>query len=173
MRVAVIGYSGDINDEKIKKLKPLCEELGRRIAQEGFTLITGGRDGIMELVSKAAKEAGGTAVGVLPYSPSSVETNMYVDIPIYTGLDFQMRSFIMLYSSEVVISIGGEIGTAIEILGAYAQRKKLIFMKGTGGWTDRFAKVLIDGKYLDNRRLTPVHFAESVDDAIKIIKGMQ
>jgi len=109
-------------------------------------------------------------VGVLPYSPSSVEANMYVDIPIYTGLDFQMRSFIMLYSSEVVVSIGGEIGTAIEILGAYAQRKKLIFIKGTGGWTDRFAQVLIDGKYLDNRKLTPVHMAESVEEVIKIIK---
>ena len=170
MRVAVIGYSGDVTKSPVKELKGLCEELGRRLAEEGYLVLTGGRDGIMELVSKAVKEAGGTVVGVLPFTASSVHANMYTDVPIYTGLDFQMRSFIMLHSAEAVISIGGEIGTAIEILGAYAQRKKLIFMKGTGGWTDRFASVLIDGKYLDNRRLVPVHIAESVEEAVRILK---
>lgn len=168
--MAVIGYSGRTDKPPVSDLKDLCYELGARLAQEGFMLITGGRDGIMELVSKAAKDAQGLVVGVLPFTPSSVPSNMHIDVPIYTGLDFQMRSFIMLHSAEAVISIGGEIGTAIEILGAYAQRKKLIFMKGTGGWTDRFAKVLIEGKYLDNRKLVPVHIAENVEEVIKILK---
>ena len=184
MRVAVVGYSGNVSDDKIRRLKKLCEILGKRMAKENFLILTGGRDGIMELVSKAVKEAGGTTVGVLPLTPSGSQANPYVDVPIYTGLDFQMRSFIMLHSAEAVVAIGGEIGTAIEILGAYAQRKRLILLRGTGGWTDRFASVLIDGKYLDSRKLVEVQIVDvdpegddeeierSVEEVIRRIKGI-
>ncbi len=161
MRVGVIGYSGNLWDEKIRRLERFCLALGKALAEEGFIIYNGGRDGVMELVSKGAKEVDNSVVvGVLPFTPSGVQSNPYVDVPVYTCLDFQMRSFVMLQSCEVVVSIGGEIGTAIEILGAYAQKKKLILLKGTGGWTDRFAGILIDGKYLDNRRLVEVRVVE-------------
>jgi len=36
-------------------------------------------------------------------------------------------------------------------------------MKGTGGWTDRIIPVMIDGRYLDNRR--SVEIGQARDEA--------
>ncbi len=170
MKVGVVGYSGPIDVPPVSELKDICIELGRALAKEGHVIFTGGRDGVMELVSKGAREENGMVVGILPGEFSSPYVNPYVTIPVVTGLDFQMRSFVMLHSVEAVVSVGGEIGTAIEILGAYAYSKPIILLRGTGGWTDRIAKVLIDGKYLDNRRKVVVEQAWSVDEVLKILK---
>jgi len=170
MRVGVVGYSGPVDLPPVSELKNVCIELGRELARSGYIVFNGGRDGVMELVSKGVKEAGGTTIGILP---ASSYANSYLSLAIDTGLDFQMRSFIMLKNVDVVVSIGGEIGTAIEILGAYAYNIPVIFLRGTGGWTDRFSKVLIDGKYLDNRRKVEVYQAWSVEEVLKIIEKIK
>ncbi len=170
MRVAVVGYSGPVNEPPVSEVAEVSKELGRKLAEEGHIVITGGRDGVMELVSKAAKMAGGLVIGILPKREGEGYVNPYLDVPVYTSMDFQMRSHILVHSAEAVVSIGGEIGTAVEILLAYASGKKLIFLKGTGGWTDRFTSVLIDGKFLDNRKTAAVLQAESVDEVINLLK---
>ncbi len=165
-----MGYSGPIDSPPVSEIADICIELGKALAEEGHVVYTGGRDGVMELVSKGVKEAGGTTVGILPGNFVSEYVNPYVDVPITTGLDFQMRSFVMLHSVDAVVAVGGEIGTAIEILGAYAYSKKLILLRGTGGWTDRFAQILIDGKYLDNRKKVVVEQAWSVKEVLEKLR---
>ncbi len=167
IKVGVIGYSGDINSEPLSSLVELCIELGRELGKR-YVVFTGGRDGVMELVTKGVSEVNGFSVGVLPWEGS--DANEYNSLVINTGLDFQMRSFILVKSVDVVISIGGEIGTGVEILAAYANRKPVILFRGTGGWTDRVVSVLIDDKYLDNRKLAPVYQAYSVQEVIQIIE---
>lgn len=42
-------------------------KLGRAIALQGWTLVTGGRkEGVMDSASRGAKEAGGLTIGILP-----------------------------------------------------------------------------------------------------------
>lgn len=168
-KVAVIGYSGDINKDPVKTLADLCLELGRELGKR-YVVFTGGRNGVMELVAKGVREVGGTCVGILPWDGS--DANAYNSVVIATGLDFQMRSFIMIKSVDVVISVGGEIGTAIEILAAYANMKPVILLRNTGGWTDRIVNVLIEGLYLDNRKLAPVLQAYTVCDVIELTERM-
>ena len=170
MRVGVVGYSGPVDLPPVSELKDLCIELGRRLAKAGHVVLNGGRDGVMELISKGVKEEGGTVIGILP---ASSYANDYLSFAIDTGLDFQMRSFVMLKNVDAVVSIGGEIGTAIEILGAYAYNVPVILLRGTGGWTDRFSKVLIDGKYLDNRRKVEVQQAWSIEEVLMILKKIE
>lgn len=168
MNVGVIGYSGDINTPKIKKIQKIAIELGEMLAKNGHHIFNGGRDGIMELVSKGAKKFNGIVTGVLPWEEKG---NKYLDYEIKTGLDFSMRSFILLKSVDVVISVGGEVGTGIEILGAYAYSKPLILLKETGGWTDKIIANLIDGKYIDNRKLVEAHIAKDINEIKKILEG--
>jgi len=168
-KVAVIGYSGDINKDPVKTLADLCLELGRELGKR-YVVFTGGRNGVMELVAKGVREVGGTCVGILPWDGS--DANEHNSVVIATGLDFQMRSFIMIKSVDVVISVGGEIGTAIEILAAYANMKPVILLRNTGGWTDRIVNVLIEGLYLDNRKLAPVLQAYTVCDVIELTERM-
>ncbi|MDK2951430.1 MAG: hypothetical protein PWQ77_1095 [Kosmotogales bacterium] len=161
MNVGVFGYSGSLSDEKINRVSGLALEVGKTIAQYGHTLYTGGRDGIMELVSRGAKEMRGRVVGILPDGEVG---NMYLDTRIDTGMDFTMRSLILVKSIDFVISIGGEVGTLFEIISAYCYEKPVILFEGTGGWTDRIDKVLIDKKYLDNRKLIEVKKVKSIEE---------
>jgi len=169
MNVGVFGYSGSLEDEKINRISSLAIEVGRKIAEKGHTLFTGGRDGIMELVSKGAKDAGGRVIGVLPDKEMG---NIYLDTKIDTGMDFTMRSLILVKSVDFVISLGGEVGTLFEIISAYCYEKPIILFEGTGGWTDRINKVLIDGKYLDNRRLIEVKRVKTIEEFDKYMEIM-
>lgn len=162
--VAVIGSSGEIDE----KLKETCRNLGRELGKR-YIVLSGGRDGIMEEVAKGVNEVNGKIIGVLPFDE---EGNKFNSFEIKTGLDFQMRSFVLVRNADAVISISGEIGTAIEILAAYAYKKHLILFNGTGGWTDRVQKVLIDGKFLDNRRLVEIKIGNSIDEIIEILNNL-
>ena len=60
----------------------MAREVGKRLAQSGFTTMTGGGPGIMEAANRGAKEAGGRSLGcniVLPLeqtpNPPGITTN--------------------------------------------------------------------------------------------------
>lgn len=124
---------------------------------------------MMELVSKGARKVGGSIIGVLPVGE---EGNPYLTVRIKTPFDNVTRSLVLVQTSDVVISIGGEIGTAIEVLIAYAKGKPVVLFEGTGGWTDRFAELLIEGRYLDNRKVVEVLKARSVEQILQILRKM-
>ena len=105
-------------------------ELGKRIAAEGWTLLTGGRSsGVMEAASKGAREAGGLTVGVLP-GPGRSGMSEFVDVPIVTGMG-SARNNINVLSSDLVIACGAGMGTTSEIMLAAKARKPVILLKQT------------------------------------------
>jgi len=118
-RIAVIG-SGTANDKE----RHLAEEVGREIASQGATLISGGLGGVMEAASRGAKEAGGLTVGILP-GRDAKSANPYIDIPIPTGLG-EARNAIVATSANAVIAIGGALGTLSEIAFALKARIPVI-----------------------------------------------
>lgn len=161
LNIGVIGYSGSITKDPVKSLVTLSYNIGKSIAKNGNVLYNGGRDGIMDCVSEGASSVNGEVIGVLPWED---EGNKYLTQTIKTGLDFSMRSFVMVKSCDIIVSIGGEIGTAIEILAAYANKKPVILFKNTGGWTDRIVSDLIDGYYLDNRKTEKVYQVSTIEE---------
>jgi hypothetical protein len=167
LHVTVIGYSGSISASPVKELHGICEEVGRTLARHGHVVMTGGRDGVMELVSRAVSKEGGRVIGVLP---AGDEGNTHNEIRIRTGMDFALRSLILTKSADVVISIGGQAGTLLEIISSYSYGHPVILMGGTGGWTDRIGSVLIDGKYLDERRTAEVKRANSIEDLERLLE---
>jgi uncharacterized protein (TIGR00725 family) len=59
----VIGGSGI--EEGLEAWK-LAEEVGRGLAEAGVTLVCGGGGGVMKAASRAAAEAGGEVIGIVP-----------------------------------------------------------------------------------------------------------
>ena len=84
-------------------------------------------------------------------------------------MDFALRSLILTKSADVVISIGGQAGTLLEIISSYSYGHPFILMGGTGGWTDRIVSVLIDGKYLDEEN-SEVKRANSIEDLERLLE---
>ena len=56
--------------------------LGRALAKHGFTVCSGGYAGVMEAVSRGAKEAGGKTYGVTASFFKSSKLNRWVDVEV-------------------------------------------------------------------------------------------
>ncbi len=83
------------------KLLENVEEVGRRIAQAGAILITGGMDGAMEAACKGAKEAGGITIGT-PGRDRGM-CNPYVMVEICTPIDVGDFLFAGILSCDALI----------------------------------------------------------------------
>lgn len=170
MKISVIGYSGNVNEVPVKSLAELCEDLGSKIAKRGHILVNGGTDGIMEMVSEGAKKADGTVIGIIS---GKEKGNEYLTVALKTGMDSSMRSVLMMYNADAVISVGGKAGTGLEIFSAYLMGIPIVLLRGTGGWTDRIAGTLIEGKYLDERKIIELKSAWNVDEAIEMAEKVK
>lgn len=108
--VAVFGgYEHETGDP----VYAMAEELGRRIAEQGWTLLNGGYGGSMEASGRGAKLAGGRVIGVTCASLSR-RPNQYVDEAVPTP-DLWARIRVMLEQSDAFLALPGATGTLAEI----------------------------------------------------------
>ena len=121
MQVAVIG-GAECSDD----VRKMAYELGRKLVEEGHTLVCGGLGGVMEAVCFGAKEGGGVAVGILPGEKE--DANPWVSIAIATGMG-HARNTIIVKSADAVIALPGEYGTLSEIALALKMGKKVISLQ--------------------------------------------
>src|SRR5688572_2034350 len=91
-----------------------ARRLGRRLAEEGFTVITGGGGGIMEAANRGAREADGVSVGLAIDLPHEQHVNEYVDIAVYHRYFFVRKTMFVKYAQAFVIFPGG-FGTLDEL----------------------------------------------------------
>lgn len=99
----------------------LAEALGRRLAELGMTMITGGRGGVMEAASRGHLDVGGLPIGILP-DDEWQSANDYVALPLATGVGVA-RNAIIARAAFALIAIGGEYGTLSEMaLGLHFKR---------------------------------------------------
>jgi uncharacterized protein (TIGR00725 family) len=110
----IIGVFGPGNVTDTDEEWQAAYSIGQQLAQRSYVVLTGGLGGIMAAACKGAREAGGITVGILPGTRKSGPANMYVDIPIYTGMG-EARNAINIKSCRAAIAIGGEYGTLSEI----------------------------------------------------------
>jgi len=121
----IIGVMGPGNPDDEALLK-YAEELGKRIAQKNWNLLTGGRKaGVMDAASKGAFEAGGTVIGILP-GDSKSDISDYVTIPVLTGMG-NARNVINILTADIVVVCGMGPGTASEAALAMKCEKPLLF----------------------------------------------
>ena len=106
----------------------VAEDLGRCIGALSIPLLNGGKNGVMEAVSKGCAEAGGMVLGLLPDGEWE-EANTYVTIPIATGLG-KARNVLIAQASLALIAVGGEYGTLSEMAFGLHFDKPVFTMEG-------------------------------------------
>lgn len=104
-----------------------ARQVGVAIAKANAILVCGGLGGVMEAACRGAKEAGGTTIGILPGIDKN-DANVYVDIPIVTGLR-DARNTIIARTAEGLIAVSGEYGTLSEIAFAKKFGKPIVSLK--------------------------------------------
>lgn len=168
MQVKTIGIIGDSLEKP--ELNKIARELGKLIAEEGYTLITGGREGVMGAASMGAKSCknrpdSSKVIGILPGTDKK-EGNEYLDYAISTGIGWA-RNQIVVLSSDVVVAIGGGAGTLSELSYAWSYNKPILAFTGINGWSDNLA-----GKSIDEKRTDKIIAVKDPKDAIDKIKDI-
>ena len=95
------------------------QEVGRRLAELGFAVMTGGGPGLMEAANRGAKEAGGRSIGCNIRLPVEQDSNPYVDRSI-TCHHFFVRKVLLFRYACGFVALPGGVGTMDEVFEALA-----------------------------------------------------
>ncbi|CAN5328028.1 TIGR00730 family Rossman fold protein [soil metagenome] len=154
-----------------------AEEVGRRLVEAGYAVITGGGPGAMEAANKGASEAGGVSVGLGIELPWEAGLNEWVDVGINFRYFFTRKTMFVKYSQGFVVLPGG-LGTLDELFEALtlAQTQKIttfpIVLLGVDYWSGLLdwlrGTVLADGK-ISQPDLDRLVLTDDVDEAISLV----
>ncbi len=153
------------------------EEVGRKLAQAGFAVITGGGPGAMEAANKGASEAGGVSVGLGIELPFETGLNQWVDKGINFRYFFARKTMFVKYAQGFVVLPGG-LGTFDELFEALtlSQTGKItsfpVVLMGTDYWQGLVDwlrhTVLAEGK-ISEGDLDLLTLTDDVDEAVRLM----
>ncbi|MBI4628881.1 MAG: TIGR00730 family Rossman fold protein [Candidatus Rokubacteria bacterium] len=92
----------------------LAREIGMRLAQAGFAVMTGGGPGVMEAANRGARDVGGRSIGCNIRLPQEQQPNPYLDQWI-TFRYFFVRKVMLIKYSYAFVALPGGLGTLDEI----------------------------------------------------------
>lgn len=154
-----------------------AQEMGKLIAQAGFTTMTGGGPGIMEAANRGAKDARGYSIGCNIVLPKEQAPNPYLDLNI-TMSHFYVRKVLLLKYSYAYIVFPGGFGTMDELFETLTliQTKKIsifpVVLIGTDYWKELLAQ-LDKMKQMQTISILDTNLflvTDSLEEAIQFIK---
>lgn len=102
-------------------------EVGRRLAEVGYAVLTGGLGGVMAEVARGVRDGNGLAVGLLPGSDRA-GGNEFLTVTVPTGLG-QLRNGLLVNAADAVIAVGCSWGTLSEICLTQRVGKPLVCLR--------------------------------------------
>src|SRR5215831_1652082 len=147
--------------------------LGRALAAKGFAVCSGGYAGVMEAVSRGAKEAGGKTYGVTAEF-FTAETNAWIDIEVRMKT-WQERLFELIRLADAFVACKGGTGTLVELAVVWEMLNKSVMDgKPVAVVGDFWTPVLERVREVELGHAAPwgeangrlVHVADSHEDAV-------
>ena len=157
----------------------LARELARRLAEEQFTIVTGGGPGIMEAGNRGAVEGGGLSVGLNIELPLEQQFNPWVK----QGMGFHYffsRKFMLDYSAMAYVYFPGGYGTLDELFTVLTliqtgktDRGVPVILMGEDYWTPltRWMKEqLLARRLVAPDDLDIWHCTDDIEEAVQVIR---
>ncbi|HEY8479655.1 MAG TPA: TIGR00730 family Rossman fold protein [Spirillospora sp.] len=172
--VSVFGSARTKPDSEDYKLGV---EIGAKLHEAGYAVITGGGPGIMEAANKGCDEAGGLSVGLGIELPFEQGINDYVDIALQFRYFFVRKTMFVKYAQAFVVLPGG-FGTLDELFEAITlvQTRKItrfpIVLVGTefwGGLIDWIRDTMLATGKISPHDLDLIHLTDDPDEVVRII----
>jgi hypothetical protein len=160
----------------------LAETMGWRLAESGFSVITGGGPGVMEAANKGAQAAGGGSIGFNIKLPNQQEPNRYIDHDkLVTFQYFFVRKVMFLkYSQAFVVLPGGfgtlnELSEAVNLIQTRKSERFPVIMMGSEYWRDLYgwlkSRMLEEKGFIDDADLDFIFLEDDPDKVISIIQS--
>ncbi|HEY6067946.1 MAG TPA: TIGR00730 family Rossman fold protein [Gaiellaceae bacterium] len=155
----------------------LARATGRRFAEIGWSVVTGGGPGVMEAANRGAKEGGGMSVGFNIQLPHEQAPNPYLDISL-TFRHFYARKTMFVKAAEGFVVFPGGFGTADELFESLTliQTGKVIHfpvvLVGTDYWDELFTWIrneLLVGKMISPEDVSLLHTTDDVEEAVQLV----
>lgn len=154
-----------------------AQQLSRRLAEEGFTIITGGGPGIMEAGNKGASEAGGVSVGLNIQLPMEQIANPYQNLSLDFRYFFARKAMFVKYSVGYVCMPGG-YGTLDEFFEALTlmQTQKIypmpLILFGRSFWQgllDWIESSMVQQGLISADDLEIITITDDIDEVVQLI----
>jgi uncharacterized protein (TIGR00730 family) len=151
-----------------------AEEIGRRLVDRGFAVITGGGPGIMEAGNRGAHAADGTSVGLGIELPHEQGMNEYITLGVNFRYFFARKMMFIKYSQGFITMPGG-FGTLDELFEALTliQTGKVthfpVVLFGREYWSplvDWVRHTMAEGGYISPGDLDLLTVTDDVDEAV-------
>ncbi len=155
-----------------------AEKIGKLLAENGFSVITGGGPGVMEAANKGAFSAGGKSIGLNIELPLEQKPNPYTNITLNFRYFFVRKVMFVKYAVAYIILPGG-FGTLDELLESITliQTKKIrpfpVILVGSEYWRG-FLDWMKDVVLKDEKiSLADLEILQLIDEPKEIIKAIK
>lgn len=154
-----------------------AREIGAKLAQSGFTVMTGGGPGIMEAANRGAKDVGGRSIGCNIELPHEQKPNPYLDQWI-TFRYFFVRKVMLVKYSYAFIGMPGGFGTLDEIfeLATLIQTGKIkefpLVLVGKSFWEPLVGFIrdrMLHEQTIDPQDLDRITISDDLDEIVQTI----
>jgi len=175
MKVSVFGGSQPKEDSSAYAE---ARELGRLLAERGHIVLTGGYIGVMEAVSRGAREAGGHVIGVTcedieAWRPIKANAWVVEEIRVKTLIE---RLHTLIHESDAALALPGGAGTLAEISVMWnlmivesLHRRPLILIGD--GWQSVFDQFFQGfDTYMPVHQREILRFAKDIHTAVKLLE---
>jgi uncharacterized protein (TIGR00730 family) len=174
---AAVAFFGSARMPEDHPWYACARELGRRFAETGFAVITGGGPGLMEAANRGAREAGGLSVGCNIELPHEQKGNPYANLSINFRYFFVRKMMFVKFADAFIIFPGG-FGTLDELFEALTlvQTEKIhrfpIVLFGSeywGGLVDWIRNTQLAQGTISPEDLNLLSVTDSVDEAVRLV----
>ena len=149
-------------------------ELGKLLAQEGFTICNGGYGGIMEASARGAKEAGGKTIGILTEMFSKTPNPFIDEAILMKTLNERLMKLIEL--GDVYVVLRGGTGTLVELATVWEYLNKQIITEKPVVFIGKFWEPvinLINKDLLNEGRKESARYITCVNSPIECVKVLK
>lgn len=152
--------------------------VGRRLAEAGYAVITGGGPGIMSAANKGASEAGGLSVGLGIELPFEQGMNPWVDLGVNFRYFFARKTMFVKYAEGFIVLPGGfgtfdELFEALTLVQTHKVTEFPIVLVGTAYWQgllDWLRGPVLERGMIREADLALLQLVDDPDEAVRIVR---
>jgi len=176
--ITVFGSARFHEEHKYYKL---ARRMGQILAENNFSVMTGGGPGIMEAANRGAKDKGGQTIGCNIRIPQEQYPNRYLDKWITFDYFFVRKVMLTKHSRGFIVMPGG-FGTLDELfeMATLIQTEKInnfpVVLMGTEYWQPLFnfmINTMAREGTIDINDATKIKITDSPEEAIDFIRDYQ